>query len=98
MDSQKEAMILDASRIKNDFYMNILDWGKNNVLAVALGAHVYLWNAGNRRVTRLLGGSEEPDNYPTSVSWSGDGNTVAVGFMDSKLELWDADTCKLVSF
>lgn len=37
--------ILDAPELVNDYYLNLLDWSSNNVLAVALGAHIYLWNA-----------------------------------------------------
>ncbi|KAJ8921667.1 hypothetical protein NQ315_010576 [Exocentrus adspersus] len=38
--------ILDAPDIVDDYYLNLMDWGGNNILAAALGAHVYLWNAG----------------------------------------------------
>lgn len=38
--------ILDAPDIIDDYYLNLMDWGTNNILAAALGAHVYLWNAG----------------------------------------------------
>lgn len=38
--------ILDAPDIVDDYYLNLMDWSSGNVLAVALGAHVYLWNAG----------------------------------------------------
>ena len=37
--------ILDAPNLKDDFYLNLLDWGPGNTLAVALGDSVYLWNA-----------------------------------------------------
>lgn len=39
--------ILDAPDIVDDYYLNLMDWGANNILAAALGSHVYLWNAGN---------------------------------------------------
>lgn len=39
--------ILDAPDIVDDFYLNLIDWGSHNILAAALGSHVYLWNAGN---------------------------------------------------
>jgi cell division cycle protein 20 (cofactor of APC complex) len=38
--------ILDAPDIVDDYYLNLMDWNSGNLLAVALGAHVYLWNAG----------------------------------------------------
>ena len=93
---QAEVRILDAPKIKNDFYMNIMDWGQNNVLAVALGWELYLWNSKSGNVERLLEEEDESD-YPTSVSWSQDAKTLAVGYMRSKLQLWDAETSKLVN-
>lgn len=38
--------ILDAPDIINDYYLNLLDWSSSNVVAVALGKVIYLWNAG----------------------------------------------------
>ncbi|XP_065872020.1 cell division cycle 20.5, cofactor of APC complex-like [Euphorbia lathyris] len=90
---KKEARILDAPNIKNDYYLNILDWGKNNILAVILGEALYLWNSENRNIVKLL--EVEGDNdYPTSVSWSDDAKCLAVGYMQSKVELWDIETSK----
>lgn len=37
--------ILDAPDIINDYYLQLLDWNCNNVLAVALSGELYLWNA-----------------------------------------------------
>ena len=39
--------ILDAPDIVDDYYLNLISWSSANVLAVALGPSVYLWNAGN---------------------------------------------------
>ncbi|GMY06487.1 cell division cycle 20.5, cofactor of apc complex [Fagus crenata] len=91
---QREARILDAPNIKNDYYLNIMDWGRNNILAVALGSELYLWNSENNNVQKLL--QVGANDYPTSVAWSGDAKTVAVGYINSKLQLWDAETSKLV--
>lgn len=43
---QQPDRILDAPDIVDDYYLNLLDWNKGNVLAAALGTHVYLWDAG----------------------------------------------------
>lgn len=91
---QGEARILDAPRLKNDFYLNIMDWGKNNVLAIALGSELYLWNAENRNVVKLFQATR--GDYPTSVAWSEDSRFVSAGFKSSKLQLWDAETSKAV--
>jgi hypothetical protein len=38
---QKEVGILDAPKIKDYYYVNLMDLGKNNVLDVALGSTLY---------------------------------------------------------
>ncbi|XP_044498531.1 cell division cycle 20.1, cofactor of APC complex-like [Mangifera indica] len=36
---------LFAPDLVDDYYLNLLDWGSGNVLAIALGSTVYLWDA-----------------------------------------------------
>lgn len=44
--SRSPERILDAPELRDDYYLNLIDWSvKDNVLAVALGKSVYLWNA-----------------------------------------------------
>lgn len=42
--------VLDAPALQDDFYLNLVDWSKSNVLAVALGSCVYLWSAYTSKV------------------------------------------------
>ena len=91
---QKESRILDAPNIRNDFYSNIMDWGNNNILAIALDSDMYLWNSENKNVFKLFKATN--NDFPTSVSWSEDTKYLAIGFMNSKLQLWDAETSKPV--
>ncbi|KAH9707809.1 WD REPEATS REGION domain-containing protein [Citrus sinensis] len=92
---KKEARILDAPNLRNDYYSNMMDWGRNNILAIALGLELYLWKQENGEVQKLLKVTGE-DDFPTSISWSQDAKTLAVGYMASKLQLWDAETSKLI--
>ncbi|XP_052405526.1 cell division cycle protein 20 homolog isoform X2 [Carassius gibelio] len=80
--------ILDAPDIKNDFYLNLMDWGRQNLLAVGLANHVYLWDAGAGDIV-LLKKMEDDGEHICSVSWSKDGNFLAIGTSDCKVELWD---------
>ncbi|KAL6123431.1 hypothetical protein ACLB2K_075953 [Fragaria x ananassa] len=89
-----ESRILDAPNMRNDFYMNIMDWGKNNVLAVALGLDLYLWNSDTANVRNLFHVNE--NDHPTSLAWSQDAKYLAVGYQGSKIQLWDAEASKLV--
>lgn len=43
--------MLDAPSLQDDFYLNVVDWSSQNVLAVGLGTCVYLWTASNSKVS-----------------------------------------------
>ena len=42
--------VLDAPLLQDDFYLNLVDWSNQNVLAVGLGSSVYLWSAFTSKV------------------------------------------------
>lgn len=93
--------ILDAPSLKDDYYLNLVDWGSQNVLAVALGSSVYLWNASTTKVSLLTdiaadaSTSTDSDDQVTSVSWTVDGNTLAVGTSKGEVQVWDVVEKKL---
>ena len=58
--------VLDAPDLADDFYLNLVDWGSQNILGVGLGSCVYMWNSASGRVTKLC---ELTDDSVTSVSW-----------------------------
>ena len=37
--------VLDAPQLQDDFYLNLVDWSCQNVLAVGLNRSVYIWSA-----------------------------------------------------
>ncbi|CAN1789124.1 Protein FIZZY-RELATED 2 [Linum perenne] len=87
--------VLDAPALQDDFYLNLVDWSSNNVLAVGLGNCVYLWNACSSKVTKLcdLG----IDDSVCSVGWAQRGtNNLAVGTFNGKVQIWDASRCKKI--
>ena len=79
--------ILDAPDIVDDYYLNLLDWSPSNVLAVALGQSVFLWNA-TTGATHKLVETVGNGNIITSLRW-GAGNTLAVGTHCAEIQLWD---------
>ncbi|KAH8320980.1 hypothetical protein KR067_012896 [Drosophila pandora] len=85
--------ILDAPELQDDFYLNLIDWSSENMLAVGLGYSVYLWNAVSGQVTRLCDFSHE-DNLVTAVRWHGAGRQVAIGTLGGYVSIWDADRQK----
>lgn len=85
--------VLDAPQLRNDFYLNLLDWSSQNLLAVALHNSVYLWDANKGDIIFLMKLDREED-YICSVSWTKDGRYLAVGTSDCKVQLWDVEQQK----
>jgi len=86
--------VLDAPALQDDFYLNLIDWGPQNMLAVGLASNVYLWNADNSKVTKLcdLGLADSV----TAVGWAVRGPTFSVGTNNGEVHLWDIHKLKKV--
>lgn len=82
--------VLDAPDMLDDYYLNLLSWSCNNLLAVALSQTVYLWNASSGEITELMNVSSDETNYISSVSWiQQGGNHLAIGTAHNTVQLWD---------
>lgn len=86
---------MDAPDIVDDFYLNLLDWGSSNVLAIALENTVYLWDASNGSTSELVTVDDESGPV-TSVCWAPDGRHIAIGLNNSHVQLWDSTANKQV--
>ncbi|XP_035909063.1 cell division cycle protein 20 homolog [Anopheles stephensi] len=84
--------ILDAPEIMNDYYLNLMDWSMDNVIAVALGPSVYLWNAATGTIEMLF--ENEGNEHTCSLSWIHEGHILAVGTSAGTVELWDCENMK----
>ncbi|KAL8463682.1 hypothetical protein ACS0TY_034365 [Phlomoides rotata] len=78
---------LEAPDILDDYYLNLLDWGSRNVLSIALGDTLYLWDASDG-ISELVTIDEESGPV-TSVKWAPDGRQIVVGLNNSEVQLWD---------
>mmetsp|Transcript_22060 Transcript_22060/g.35499 ORF Transcript_22060/g.35499 Transcript_22060/m.35499 type:complete len:739 (-) Transcript_22060:125-2341(-) len=87
--------VLDAPALQDDFYLNLVDWSSQNVLAVGLGSCVYLWSACTSKVTKLCDLAQAED-IVTSVSWAQRGTHLAVGTNKGEVQLWDTIKVKKV--
>jgi len=90
---QAPERILDAPDIRNDYYLNLVDWSSTNVLAVALGSHIYLWTADTGNISQLceLEGAED---YVCSVRWVKESGYLAVGSSSGDVQLWDVQAMR----
>ena len=88
--------ILDAPDLMDDYYLNLISWSAQNVLAVALGTAVYLWNADTGDINELCNADEEGDMI-TSLSFIKEGgNHLAIGLDNNETQLWDTTQLKKV--
>ncbi|CAG0889025.1 unnamed protein product [Darwinula stevensoni] len=87
--------VLDAPELQDDFYLNLVDWSSQNVLAVGLGCCVWLWSACTSQVTKLCDLSASGDSV-TSVAWCDRGHLVAVGTHKGQVQVWDVGATKMV--
>lgn len=85
--------ILDAPDIVDDYYLNLISWSKDNILAVALARSVYLWNASTGEISHLI--TVEGSDYITSVAWCSEpGHTkyICVGTHVHDVHLFDGQS------
>lgn len=82
--------ILDAPDLLDDYYLNLVSWSDTNVLAVALGQTVFLWNAGTGDIKELCTFDQGPNAHISSVKWVQEGGGhLAVGVSSGMTQLWD---------
>ena len=84
--------VLDAPALQDDFYLNLVDWSANNVLAVGLGTCVYLWSACTSKVTKLC--ELAPDDSVCSVAWTQRGTYLGIGTNSGEVQIWDVAKAK----
>ena len=86
--------VLDAPELSDDFYLNLVDWGQQDILAVGLGDSVYLWDGATQSVDRLCNLANK--DKVTSLNWIGSGTHLAIGTSKGLVEIWDATKIKCV--
>lgn len=86
--------VLDAPALQDDFYLNLIDWNTENMLAVGLASCIYLWSAFTSKVTKLcdLGLNDSV----TSVIWSNHSPLLSVGTNTGEVQIWDSVKLKKV--
>ncbi len=93
--------ILDAPNLVDDYYLNLLEWGASNILAVALGPEIYLYNGDTSETSLLMSMLQDENdnmnntilnnNIVTSLSWMNNGIGIGVGLPTGVLEIWDVN-------
>lgn len=69
-----------------------MDWSTSNLVTVALGSTVYLWNAVTGNIEVLF--ENESGEHACALAWIQEGNILAVGTNAGTVELWDVHQMK----
>ena len=72
----------------------MIDWSNDNIIAVGLASHVYLWNGTNCRVTKLC--DVGVVDTVCSVSWAVGQPHLAVGASNGEVRIWDVEKLRKV--
>lgn len=85
--------ILDAPGLTDDFYLNVLDWTKNNLVIVALGNNLYNWCPNKGKATKML--AVTSGDSITSLKGNADGNKLALGYASGRVKILDFEKQKI---
>jgi WD40 repeat protein len=79
--------ILEAPEISNDYYLNVLDWGKTGHIALVLFRTIYLYNPLSEDVVEV--GQTQDGIHPTAIKFSPSGERLAVGLNDGSVLIYN---------
>eukprot|EP00501_MAST-03F_sp_TOSAG23-6_P000602 GSMAST32.ASY1.ANO1.623.1 assembled CDS len=80
--------VLDAPDLLDDYYLNLLDWSVDNILAVALQSFLFLY--GNDYISSVKFSSADGNILAIGTTWSYDGISLASGGNDNLCCIWDS--------
>ncbi|KAJ1857220.1 substrate-specific activator of APC-dependent proteolysis [Coemansia sp. RSA 638] len=86
--------VLDAPGIRDDYYLNLMDWASSDRVAVALDTAVYIWDAATSTTTELC--DVGTGDWVTSVGWAENGKHLAVGLNSGTVQIWDANRSRRI--
>jgi cell division cycle 20-like protein 1 (cofactor of APC complex) len=89
--------VLDAPNLRDDFYLHLVDWSKQDVVAVGLDNKLYTWNAKFSEVS-FISDLEDYDNYYSSLSYNVDGQLLISCANDGNIYIRDVEKSKNEKF
>ncbi|NXT22969.1 CD20B protein, partial [Syrrhaptes paradoxus] len=84
---------LHIAGLRNDYYLNILDWSLENLIAIAVGSAAHIWNGGTLQAIESID-LKSSSKYISSLAWIKEGTCLAIGTSDGEVQLWDIETKK----
>ena len=82
-------IVLDCPGLRDDFYVNLLDWSARNIISIALDRSVYAYNYETHQSNFVLSTEGVQAGYISSVKSSPSGDQLIVGNSSGCLVLFD---------
>jgi len=79
--------VLDAPELQDDYYLDVIHWSREDMLAVGLGRFLYLWVSSNGKVIKLH--EFERNDAVASVAWCPEKSILAAGSNRGHVCIWD---------
>lgn len=100
--------VLEAPSLLDDYYLSLVAWSKNNMIAVGLEDTVYLFNFLSNQVKKNfalprtatsmgLGSDMDPNSYVCSLNFEESGNSLAIGDSLGQIHITDVERGRAVN-
>ncbi|NXP54666.1 CD20B protein, partial [Heliornis fulica] len=89
----KPEVRLHITGLRDDYYLNILDWSLEDLIAVAVGHVAHIWNGEALQAIESID-LNSSSKYISSLAWIKEGTCLAIGTSDGEVQLWDIETKK----
>ncbi|NXV23972.1 CD20B protein, partial [Cepphus grylle] len=86
-------MRLHITGLRNDYYLNILDWSLENLIAIAVGPAAHIWSGETLQTIESID-LNSSSKYISSLAWIKEGTCLAIGTSDGEVQLWDIESKK----
>lgn len=81
--------VLDASMLQDDFYISVLDWSRQNKIAVGLANAVFLWGFDTNTISKVV--HNDNDNFVSGVKFDTVEERLVVSDSTGKVEIFDLE-------
>lgn len=80
--------ILDAPYLRDDFYLNLVDWSSNDHIGVGLQSSIYVWSGCTSKVKKIYE-AEAITDYICSVAFLKHTNKICSGLTEGRIKIFD---------
>lgn len=94
---QQPYKVLPAALLKDDFYLNLLDYAETGHIGVGLQSALFIWSGCATKVTRVHEFRSEADSL-CSIKFMPGSNRVALGLNRGEIAIFDLQRQKMESY